>query len=77
MACDVCLQDMNNNKPGKPQNPEGIKKANPDPVEEALGHPNGPNLREMLNGEEEKVLKKKKRPENNGPEAGPIPIIWN
>jgi hypothetical protein len=54
---------------------EIIKKANPDPVKEALGHPNGPSLFEMINGEEEKVLKKRKKPENGGPEGGPIPVI--
>jgi len=52
-----------------------IKKANPNPIKEAIGHPNGPNLQEMLNGEEEKVLKKKRKPEDGEPEGGPIPVI--
>jgi hypothetical protein len=52
-----------------------IKKANPDPIKEAKGHPNGPSLQEMLNGEEEKVLKKKRKPEDGEPEGGPIPVI--
>jgi len=50
-----------------------IRKASPDPVKEALGHPNGPGLSEMINGQEEK--KKKKKPENGEPEGGPIPVI--
>ena len=52
-----------------------IKKANPDPIKEAKGHPNGPSLQEMLSGEEEKVSKKKGKPKNGGPEGGPIPVI--
>ncbi len=50
-----------------------IKKASSDPVKEALGHPNGPSLQEMINRQEEK--KKKKKPENGEPEGGPIPVI--
>ena len=52
-----------------------IKKANPDPIKEAIGHPNGPSLLEMVNCEEEKVLKKKTKPEDGDPEGGPIPVI--
>ena len=52
-----------------------IKKASSDPVKEAIGHPNGPGLQEMLNGEEEKVLKKKRKPEDGEPEGGQIPVI--
>ena len=59
------------NAKGKPP----IKKASSDPVKEAKGHPNGPSLLEMINCEEEKVLKKKKRPEDGEPEGGPIPVI--
>ncbi|MFI5159947.1 MAG: hypothetical protein ACHQHN_01660 [Sphingobacteriales bacterium] len=58
--------DTNKNKP--------IKPASNDPVKEALGHPNGPGLEEMLNGQEEKKLKpgqnSKKAPENPD-----IPVI--
>lgn len=50
-----------------------IKKASSDPFKEALGHPNGPSLQEMINRQEEK--KKKKKPENGEPEGGPIPVI--
>lgn len=54
-----------------------VKKANPDPVKEAIGHPDGPSLEEMLNGEEEKVLKKNKskKAQNGEPDGGPIPVI--
>ena len=42
------------------------KPANSDPVKEALGHPSGPGLEEMLGGQEEKKLEdgtyKKKNP---------------
>lgn len=51
-----------------------IKKASKDPVKEALSHPNGPGLSEMLNGEEEKA-KKNRRRENGEPDCGPIPVI--
>jgi hypothetical protein len=53
-----------------------IKKANTDPVKEAINHPNGPGLSEMLNGEEEKRPKNKsKKPEDGEPDGGPIPVI--
>ena len=52
-----------------------VKKANPDPIKEAIGHPNGPSLQEMLNGEEERALKKKKNPEDDETDGGPIPVI--
>ena len=52
-----------------------IKKASKNPVTEAKGHPDGPSLTEMLNGEEEKVLKKKKGQKKDGPSGGPIPVI--
>jgi len=51
-----------------------IKKASSNPVKEAMGHPNGPGLKEMINGEEEKAPKKKKS-ENGEPDGGPIPVI--
>ncbi|HTE01883.1 MAG TPA: hypothetical protein VK668_21485 [Mucilaginibacter sp.] len=59
---------MNNHK-RKP-----IKPASNDPVREALGHPNGSGLLEMINGQEEKKLypgKNTKKP----PEDPHIPII--
>ena len=50
------------------------KPASDDPVKEAIGHPNGPGLEEMLGGVEEKKLKEgtryKKKPEDPN-----IPII--
>jgi hypothetical protein len=52
-----------------------IKKASLNPVKEAISHPNGPGLKEMINGEEEKAPKKKRKPENGEPDAGPIPVI--
>jgi hypothetical protein len=52
-----------------------IKKASNDPVREAKGHPNGPSLTEMLNGEEEKVLEKRKNKNADEPDGGPIPVI--
>jgi hypothetical protein len=52
-----------------------IKKANPNPIKEAIGHPNGPSLQEMLSGEEQDVSKKARKPENGEPEGGPIPVI--
>ena len=52
-----------------------IKKASRNPVKEAKGHPNGPSLTEMLNGEEEKVLEKRKNKNTNEPDGGPIPVI--
>ncbi len=57
-------------------NKPAVKKANSDPVKEALGHPDGPSLEEMLNGEEEKKLKKKnQQPKSDDPDGGPIPVI--
>ncbi|MBS1530929.1 MAG: hypothetical protein JSU01_11510 [Bacteroidetes bacterium] len=35
------------------------KPASNDPVKEAIGHPDGPGLEEMLAGQEEKNLEKK------------------
>jgi hypothetical protein len=52
-----------------------VKKASSNPVKEAMGHPDGPGLEEMINREEEKVLKKKKKPENGELDGGPIPVI--
>lgn len=52
-----------------------IKKASKNPVTEAKGHPDGPSLTEMINGEEEKVLRTKKGRENEDPSGGPIPVI--
>jgi hypothetical protein len=53
-----------------------IKKASSDPVKEALGHPNGPGLSEMINGEEEKAPKNKnKERKSREPDGGPIPVI--
>jgi hypothetical protein len=54
---------------------KSVKKANPNPVKEAIGHPDGPSLEEMLNGEEEKASKNKKKPESGEPDGGPIPVI--
>jgi len=51
-----------------------IKPASEDPVKEALGHPNGPSLAEMLNGEEEKKPLKGKNSEKI-PDNPDIPII--
>jgi hypothetical protein len=53
-----------------------IRKASTDPVKEALGHPNGPGLSEMINGQEEKTPKNKnKKPSDGEPDGGPIPVI--
>ena len=52
-----------------------IKKASKNPVTEAKGHPDGPSLTEMINGEEEKVLRRKKGGEKEDPSGGPIPVI--
>ena len=53
-----------------------IKKASSDPVKEALGHPNGPGLSEMINGKEEKAPKNKNMERKSGkPDGGPIPVI--
>jgi hypothetical protein len=52
-----------------------IKKASKNPVTEAKGHPDGPSLTEMLNGEEEKTLRKKAGKKKEDPPNGPIPVI--
>ncbi len=52
-----------------------IKKASNDPITEAKGHPDGPNLTEMINGQEEKVLRTKKGVKKDDPLGGPIPVI--
>jgi len=52
-----------------------IKKASKNPLTEAKGHPDGPSLTEMINGEEEKVLRRKKGKKNDEPSGGPIPVI--
>jgi hypothetical protein len=52
-----------------------IKKASNNPVTEAKGHPDGPSLTEMLNGEEEKVLRRKRANKKDDPSGGPIPVI--
>jgi hypothetical protein len=52
-----------------------IKKASNNPITEAKGHPNGPSLTEMLNGEEEKMLRRKKGNQKEDPPNGPIPVI--
>lgn len=52
-----------------------IKKASKNPATEAKGHPDGPSLTEMLNGEEEKMLRRKKGKEKEDPSNGPIPVI--
>ena len=52
-----------------------VKPANEDPVKEALGHPSGPGLLEMLAGAEDEKLepgKNSKQP----PEGPNIPVIW-
>jgi hypothetical protein len=56
---------------------EPIKKASSNPVKEAIGHPDGPGLEELINGEEEKKLNKNKKikPENGEPDDDPIPVI--
>lgn len=53
---------------------EPVKKANPDPRKEAMGHPDGPSLQEMLNGKEEKNVRPNKD-KNSPPDAAPFPII--
>jgi len=50
------------------------KPANDDPVKEAIGHPSGPGLEEMLGGVEEKKLKEGTRHKKK-PEEPNIPII--
>lgn len=50
-----------------------IKPASKDPVKEAKGHPDGPDLTEMLNGQEEKKLTSNgTRKDTDNPD---IPII--
>jgi hypothetical protein len=51
-----------------------IKKASKNPITEAKGHPDGPSLTEMLNGQEEKVLRRRKGKKQDPPN-GPIPVI--
>ncbi|MGN6639055.1 MAG: hypothetical protein ACTHJ8_09110 [Mucilaginibacter sp.] len=53
---------------------EPVKKASNDPVKEAMGHPDGPSLEEMLNGEEEKNVRPN-RGKNRTPDPTPPPII--
>ncbi|HWD90491.1 MAG TPA: hypothetical protein VG367_20335 [Mucilaginibacter sp.] len=48
------------------------KPASKDPVKEAIGHPDGPGLEEMLAGQEEKKLGKKNYKGKKSPD---IPII--
>jgi len=50
------------------------KPASDDPVKEALGHPSGPSLEEMLSGQEEKKLKPGKN-SKKAPDNPDIPII--
>jgi hypothetical protein len=50
------------------------KPASDDPVREALGHPNGPGLEEMLGGREDKKLIAGKNSKKK-PEEPNIPII--
>lgn len=50
------------------------KPASEDPVKEALGHPSGPGLEEMLNGQEEKKLERGKN-SKKAPDNPDIPII--
>lgn len=52
-----------------------IKKASKNPLTEAKGHPDGPSLTEMINGEEEKMLGRKKGKTKEDPSGGPIPVI--
>ncbi|MBS1526615.1 MAG: hypothetical protein JST19_13245 [Bacteroidetes bacterium] len=51
-----------------------IKPASDDPVKEAIGHPDGPGLEEMLSGQEEKRLTGNTR-KGKKPEDPHIPII--
>jgi len=51
-----------------------IKPASEDPIEEAMSHPNGPGLEEMLAGQEEKKLESGKNSRKK-PEDPNIPII--
>lgn len=50
------------------------KPASDDPIKEAIGHPSGPGLEEMLSGVEEKKLKEGTRHKKK-PEDPNIPII--
>jgi|GEM_PF-1119329 len=50
------------------------KPASDDPVREALGHPSGPSLEEMLSGQEEKKLEPGKNSKKT-PDNPDIPII--
>jgi hypothetical protein len=60
--------DMNTNKK------RITKPASEDPIEEAMGHPNGPGLEEMLGGKEEKKSKPGKN-SKKAPDNPDIPII--
>lgn len=50
------------------------KPASEDPVKEAMGHPSGPSLEEMLSGQEEKKLESGKN-SKKAPDNPDIPII--
>ncbi len=50
------------------------KPASEDPVREAIGHPNGPGLLEMLGGQEDKKLDPGKN-SKKAPDNPDIPII--
>jgi len=50
------------------------KPASDDPVREAIGHPNGPGLMEMLNGKEDEKLQPGKNIKKK-PEDPNIPVI--
>ena len=54
---------------------EPVKKASNNPLTEAKGHPDGPSLIEMIDGQEEKILGRKKRKRKDNRSDGPIPII--
>lgn len=54
---------------------EPIKKASNNPLSEAKGHPDGPSLTEMIDGQEEKMLERKKRKRKNNGSDGSIPVI--
>jgi hypothetical protein len=53
---------------------KAVKPASKDPVKEAMGHPDGPSLKEMINGEEEKKLQSNKK-SKKAPDNPDIPII--
>ena len=63
-----CLPGMNTHKQKE------TKPANNDPVKEAIGHPSGPDLEEMLGGQENKKLNTKKNA-RKAPEDPDIPVI--